>query len=203
MEGERPSAARAAELRQAVRAKYRVVSDRPDGQFPYPVGRESAERLGYDAAWLAAVPDAVVDRFVGVGNPFRVRRPVVGEHVLDLGCGCGLDVYVAAHLVGATGRVVGLDMTAEMLEWARRFAGEWALGNVSFVEGAIEALPFEDGAFDMVISNGVLNLVPDKDAAFREIHRVLRPGGTFAAADLLVTESIPADVLASMDAWST
>lgn len=203
MGGECPTPERAEELRQAVKEEYRKVSAHPVGQFAYPVGRESALGLSYQPVWLEAIPAQVVDRFVGVGNPFRIRRPSNGEHVLDLGCGCGLDVYVAAHLVGAEGRAVGLDMTAEMMEWARRFAADWPLGNAEFEEGTIEALPFEDNSFDMVISNGVLNLVPDKDAAFSEIHRVLKPGGTFAAADLLVTETIPEEVLASMDAWST
>lgn len=203
MDGECPSEQRAAELRRTVAEKYRNVSSRPEGQFAYPVGRESAIGLGYRTAWLEPVAAEVVNRFVGVGNPFLIRRPRRGERVLDLGCGCGLDVYVAAHLVGARGRAVGLDMTVEMLEWARRVASAWPLGNAGFELGTIEALPFEDGSFDVVISNGVLNLVPDKDAAFREIHRVLQPGGTFAAADLLVRETIPEDVLASMDAWSS
>lgn len=194
---------RAEELRRAVTEKYRTVSSEPKGHFPYPVGRESALGLGYQPEWLEAIPAEVVDRFVGVGNPFRLRQPVKGEHVLDVGCGCGLDVYVATQLVGAEGRAVGLDLTAEMLQWASRFATDWPLGNVEFKEGTVGALPFQDDSFNMVISNGVLNLVPDKDVAFRELQRVLRPGGTFAAADLLVTDTIPQKVLSSMDAWST
>jgi SAM-dependent methyltransferase len=187
------------ELRRAVREKYRSVSVQPQGPFPYPVGRASAEGLGYELEWLEAVPDDVADRFVGVGNPFIVRRPESGQRVLDLGCGAGLDVFVAALLVGAEGRAAGVDLTPEMLEWPRKHAA----ANVEFHEGTVEALPFEDGSFDLAISNGALNLVPDKDAAFREIFRVLAPGGAFAVADLLVTSTVPEEVLKGMDAWST
>jgi ubiquinone/menaquinone biosynthesis C-methylase UbiE len=190
---------RAEELRRAVRDKYRSVSVEPRGPFPYPVGRESAVELGYDRAWLEAIPDDVVDRFVGVGNPFRVRRPERGARVLDLGCGSGLDVFVAARLVGAEGRAAGVDLTPEMLAWPRRHAA----GSAEFHEALIEALPFPDGSFTLAISNGALNLVPDKDAAFREIFRVLAPGGAFAVADLLVTATVPEEVLRGMDAWST
>jgi arsenite methyltransferase len=187
------------ELRQAVREKYRSVSVQPEGPFPYPVGRPSALGLGYEPQWLDAVPDDVLDRFVGVGNPFRLVRPEPGQRVLDLGCGSGLDVFVAALLVGAAGRAAGVDLTPEMLAWPRRHAR----ANTEFREGTVEALPFDDHSFDLVISNGALNLVPDKDAAFREIFRVLRPGGAFAAADLLVTSTVPEEVLAGLDAWST
>ena len=195
--------ARAEELRAAVRGKYAEVSCEPTGQFPYPVGRESARGLGYEADWLEGIPGAVVDRFVGVGNPFRIRMPNVGERVLDLGCGCGLDVFVAARLVGPEGSAVGIDLTPEMVEGARQAAADWPLKNVHVQVGEIEALPFSDGSFDLVISNGALNLVPDKDAAFSEAWRVLKPGGDFVAADLLVTETVPAEVLESLDAWST
>jgi SAM-dependent methyltransferase len=188
------------ELRHAVREKYRKVSVQPGGPFPYPVGRESALGLGYEPAWLEAVPDDVLDRFVGVGNPFRVRRPARGARVLDVGCGSGLDVFVAAVLVGAAGRAVGLDLTPEMLAWPREHL---TARNVAFHEGLIEALPFEDESFDMVLSNGALNLVPEKDAAFREIFRVLAPGGAFAVADVLVTANVPVEVLKGLDAWST
>lgn len=194
---------RAAELCEAVRARYRTVAARPAGHFPYPVGRASAVRLGYEAAWLAAVPADLVDRFVGVGNPFTLGRPAAGERVLDLGCGCGLDAFVASLLVGPDGRVAGLDLTPEMLERPRQAAARWPLANLELHLGSAEQLPFPDAAFDRVLSNGVLNLVPHKDAAFAEIARVLRPGGVLAAVDLLVVDAIPRDVLAGMDAWST
>jgi SAM-dependent methyltransferase len=190
---------RAEELRRAVREKYREVSVQPEGPFPYPVGRASAVGLGYEPEWLEAVPADALERFVGVGNPFSVRRPERGARVLDLGCGSGVDVFVAAQLVGAEGRAVGVDLTPEMLAWARRHA----TGNVELHEAMIEDLPFPDASFDLAISNGALNLVPDKDAAFREIFRVLKPGGGFAVADLLVTTTVPEEVLKGLDAWST
>ena len=190
------------ELRSAVRDRYRAVARQPAGHFTYPIGRESALGLGYSPEWLAAIPSEVVERFVGVGNPFTVHQPATGDRVLDVGCGCGLDTFVAALLAGPAGRSTGLDLTAEMLEWPRKAATGVSLNNVEFQEGSAEKLPFEDASFDLVISNGVLNLVPDKDAAFAEIRRVLRPGGAFAAADLLVVESIPETVRASEDAWS-
>jgi len=194
---------RAAALRDEVRRTYRAVASQPEGLLPYPTGRASALRLGYPPAWLHTIPHQVVDRFVGVGNPFGIRKPATGEHVLDIGCGCGLDSFVAAALVGPEGRSVGLDLTVEMLDQARAAQANAGLGNLEFREGTVEALPFDDASFDQVISNGVLNLVPDKDAAFREIARVLRPGGVFAAADLLVTATIPEQVLSGIDAWST
>jgi len=192
-----------ATIRTAVIAKYQAVAVRASGHFPYPVGRASALGLGYGDAWLDPIPGAVLERFVGVGNPFSIRRPTPGQRVLDAGCGCGTDSYVASSLVGPEGEVVGLDMTPEMLDVAREGLTSWPLGNLSFREGDIQRLPFADGAFDLVISNGVLNLTPDKGAAFRELRRVLRTGGALVAADLLVEESIPEEVLQNMDAWST
>ena len=203
MQGECPSTARAEDLRGAVRRAYRLVVAGAEGRFPYPVGRGSAQRLGYEEEWLDAAPADVVARFVGVGNPFAILRPRSGDRVLDVGCGCGLDVFVAGHLAGRAGRAVGIDITPEMLELPRRLLGRGPLGNLEFLEADVESLPFDDGEFDLVISNGALNLAPDKDRAFRELHRVLRPGGTFAAADLLVTDTVPSEVLQDMDAWST
>jgi ubiquinone/menaquinone biosynthesis C-methylase UbiE len=140
---------------------------------------------------------------VGVGNPFRLRKPQAGERVLDVGCGCGLAAHVASLLVGPAGCVVGIDLTPEMVTLAATPLPSWGPRNLKFVEGSVEALEFESAAFDQVISNGVLNLVPDKDAAFREICRVLRPGGVFAAADVVVLETIPQEVLDAADSWSS
>jgi len=193
----------AEKLRDAVREKYRACADSPEGQFPYPVGRASARALGYGDGWLAAVPGQVVDRFVGVGNPFRAQPPHQGERVLDVGCGSGLDVFVASILVGPHGSAVGLDLTPEMTARARIASAGWSPRNVAFETGDAEAMPFDDAEFDTVLSNGALNLVPDKDRAFGEIARVLRPGGWFVAADLLVVDTVPPDVLANLDAWST
>ncbi len=203
MRHENLSEQQASEIRAAIRERYRNVSKKASGLFAYPVGQESALQLGYERDWLDRMPSEVVERFVGVGNPFSVRRPDEGERVLDAGCGCGFDSFVASHLVGARGRVSGVDLTPEMLHVGRKACPGWPLRNIEFSEASVERLPFEDGSFDVVISNGVLNLVPDKDAAFRELHRVLAPGGTFVAADLLLDAAIPEEILADKDAWST
>lgn len=198
-----PDAALAARLRAAVRARYDSVAADACGQFPYPVGRESLRRLGYDAAWVDALPAAVAARFVGVGNPFAVHRPVAGDRVLDLGCGVGADALIAARLVGTGGHVVGVDLAPAMLAVARAGAAAVGLANVTWHEGTVEALPGAPGSVDAALSNGVLNLIPDKDAAFRAVARALRPGGVLAAADLVVVDTIPREVLARKDAWSS
>jgi arsenite methyltransferase len=190
-------------IRRTVKAKYRAVAERTQETFPYPVGRDSALNLGYERRWIESIPQEVVERFVGVGNPFTIDRPRNGERVLDVGCGCGFDTYVASILVGARGTAVGVDLTPEMLEVARRGLVTWTPHNIEFTEGSAEQLPFDDATFDLVISNGALNLVPDKDAAFRELSRVLRLGGRLVMADVLVDERIPDEVLAEKDAWSS
>ena len=200
---ETPSPEHAREIRNAVKSKYQEVAVSPGRCFAYPIGVEGALKLGYDRSWLELVPETVVSRFVGVGNPFSIRTPVPGDRVLDAGCGCGFDTFIASSMTGALGRAVGIDITAEMLAVAQSACESFKSGNVEFREGSIEQLPFEDGYFDFVISNGVLNLVPDKRMAFEEMARVLRPKGALVAADLLVIETIPPEVLASTDAWST
>lgn len=192
----------AEELLREIKQRYRAVARDPAGQFSYAVGRPSAEALGYDPAWLDAVPAPIVDRFVGVGHPFSLRAPRPGEAVLDAGCGCGLDTFIASSLVVPGGRAVGVDLTADMLDVARAALATSPRPNLELHEGSVEALPFAAGSFDLVSSNGALNLVLDKAAAFRELARVLRPGGTLAVADLLVTETVPDEVLADLDAWS-
>jgi ubiquinone/menaquinone biosynthesis C-methylase UbiE len=168
------------------------------------VGVESLRRLGYPSDWIAALSPKIAERFVGVGNPLRLREPRAGERVLDVGCGCGVDTFVAARLVGCSGRSVGLDVSPEMLERAREVVAREGDGCIpEFVEGSAERLPFKDASFDLVISNGALNLVIDKDRAFGEIARVLTRSGELAIADLIVKGEIPEDTLASMDAWST
>ena len=194
---------RANEIRNAVKSKYKQVAISPIGRFAYPVGVEGALKLGYASSWLESVPATVADRFVGVGNPFGIRTPKPGDRVLDAGCGCGFDTFIAGSMTGKSGMAVGIDITAEMLGVAQSASELFEHGNVEFREGSIEQLPFENGYFDLVISNGVLNLIPDKQTAFEEIARVLRPKGALIAADLLVMETIPPEVLASTDAWST
>jgi arsenite methyltransferase len=200
---DKPSCAQAEEIRAAVKLKYQRVAENPEGLFPYPVGLDGALGLGYDPSWLKLVPPGVIGRFVGVGNPFRIRAPKPGDRVLDAGCGCGFDTFIAASLAGPSGHAVGVDFTKEMLVLPRSVAESFKPGNVQFREGTLEKLPFDDSSFDLVISNGVLNLIPDKGAAFAEIARVLSPRGVLVAADLLVIDTIPANVLANTDAWST
>ncbi len=202
MRGERLTADGTSAIRDQIRERYRRVAACANGHFPYPVGRESLHRLGYEPAGLSALPAEVVEGYVGVGRPFAIRRPAAGERVLDVGCGSGVDTLLAALAVGPGGVAVGIDSTRAMLERPARAARSRRAGPARFVAADAEALPFEDDAFDLVVSNGVLNLVPDKGAAFREVRRVLRPGGCFAAADLLVVEDVPEAVLEDVDAWS-
>ncbi len=198
-----PPFPQARELRQSIRAKYRKVRESPSGLFSYPVGREGAIGLNYNPTWFNLVSRDVVDRFVGVGNPFKIRKPISGDRVLDAGCGCGFDTFIAASMAGPSGMAVGIDLTEEMLSVPRAAAGSFQKGNVEFLAGSLEQIPFNGGSFDLVISNGVLNLVPDKQSAFMELARVIRRGGALICADLLVIESIPQEILASVDAWST
>jgi arsenite methyltransferase len=203
MKHETPSPELADEIRTAVKSKYRKVAVSSEGLFAYPVGKESALKLGYDPSWFESVSLEVASRFVGAGNPFSIRQPKPGDRVLDAGCGCGFDTFIAASMAGPSGRAVGIDLTAEMLAVARTAAELFKNGNVEFVEGSLEKLPFDDGSFDLAISNGVLNLVPGKALAFAELARVLRPGGALVSADLLVIDTSPPEVLATIDAWST
>ncbi|MEW6440992.1 MAG: methyltransferase domain-containing protein [bacterium] len=186
------------QIQSAIRRRYAEVARQPVGQFKYPVGRVSAEQLGYPAKLVGRVPADVVDRFVGVGNPFLLGEPQSGWRVVDVGCGVGFDSRMAAQYIGPKGQVVGVDMSPEMLNAAR--AGRSA--NLVFVQGCAEALPLESGWADLVISNGVLNLSPCKESAFAEVARVLRPGGRFQAADLILVKDLPPDLHHDEFAWS-
>jgi SAM-dependent methyltransferase len=196
-------AARRRDLERAVREKYRRAALDPRGLFPYPIGREGARALGYSRERIDAAPRAVLERFVGVGDPFEVRAPATGERVLDVGCGAGLDTLAAGARVGRSGLAVGIDPASQLVAFGRDGARHGALPQVAFVAGSAEELPFAHASFDQVSSNGALNLVVDKRRAFGELARVLRPGGTLAIADLLVVEGVPDELLADMDAWST
>jgi arsenite methyltransferase len=189
-------------LREEVREKYREVAVRPDGDHHFHTGRPLADRLGYDRSVVDALPDRAVESFAGVGNPFSLRRLAPGERVVDVGSGAGFDSFVAADMVGRDGRVVGVDMTDEMLEKARGSADALGLGHVEFRKGFVEEMPVDDGWADAVISNGVINLCPDKQAAFREIHRVLRPGGVLQFADIANGRPVPPEAVRNIDLWT-
>ena len=189
-------------LRAQVRDKYREVALEPGAQHHFHTGRPLAARLGYDPAVVDPLPDRAVESFAGVGNPFSLRAIERGERVVDVGSGAGFDSLVAGHYVGADGRVVGVDMTVEMLEKARATAISLDRANVEFREGLAEALPVDDGWADVVISNGVINLCTDKRAVFAEVFRVLRPGGVLQFADIANGRPVPPDALRQIDLWT-
>ena len=188
-------------LKSEIKKTYASVSDEPEKDFVFPTGRPWAEDLDYPEE-LANVPEAAVESFAGVANPFSLGRLQPGERVLDLGSGAGTDSLVAAQMVGASGRVTGIDMTPEMLERARRSAEAMGATNVEFVEGEAETLPFPDESFDVVISNGVIDLIPDKDAVFREIFRVLEPGGRIQIADVTIQNPVSEEGKRDIDLWT-
>lgn len=190
------------ELRASVRDKYRAVALDPNGPFHFHTGRPLAAMLGYDTEVVEALPDRAVESFAGVANPFSPRPLGVGDRVVDIGSGGGFDVFVAAGLVGLGGHVVGVDMTDEMLARSRATAQVLGLGHVQFRRGIAEDLPVEDGWADVVIANGVLNLVADKARVFDEVHRVLRPGGRLQFADIAVGGDVPAAASCDIDLWT-
>lgn len=192
----------AAQLRDQVREKYREVAVAPNATYHFHTGRAAAARCGYDPGIVDALPDPAVESFAGVANPFALRTLATGERVVDAGSGAGFDSFVAAHQVGATGQVVGIDMTAEMLAKARATAATLGAENVEFREGLLEAMPVEDGFADVVISNGVFNLCPDKRAVFGEARRVLRPGGHLQLADIANGRPVPPEALRDIDLWT-
>ncbi len=191
----------AADVRAAVAAKYSEVATNPAGPFRFPVGRDLALALGYPGELLRTFPPAAAESFTGVACPVLAADLVPGEAVLDLGSGTGLDALIAARLVGAAGRVVGVDLSEAMLTKARANAAAVGTGNVEFRHGYAEALPAEDGAFHAVIVNGLLNLAPEKDAVVREIFRVLRPGGRALVSEIVTDRTPPPVTLKTLDDW--
>ena len=189
-------------LKCEIKKTYASVSQEPEKDFVFPTGRGWAADLGYPADLLARVPDRSAESFAGVANPFSLGDLLPGERVLDLGSGAGTDSLVAAQMVGWDGSVTGIDMTPEMLAAARASAAELGAPNVEFVEGEAEALPFPDASFDVVISNGVIDLIPDKDAVFTEIFRVLRPGGRIQLADVTVQQPVSEEGKRNIDLWT-
>jgi arsenite methyltransferase len=188
-------------LKSEIKKTYASVSQEPEKDFIFPTGRPWAEDLGYPAE-LANVPDTSVESFAGVANPWKFGRLAHGERVLDLGSGAGTDALIAAQMVGRQGHVVGIDMTPEMLAKARSAASEMGATNVEFVEGQAEHLPFPDESFDVVISNGVIDLIPDKDAVFTELFRVLAPGGRLQIADVTIQNPVSEEGRRNIDLWT-
>ena len=189
-------------LRDEIRKTYTDVSTDHDKDFIFPIGRVWAEELGYPEPELGRVPDATVESFAGVANHWLLGRVEPGSVVLDLGCGAGTDLLVAAQMVGRGGEVIGVDMTSSMLEQAEASAREMGLENVRLHESLIEVLPVEDASVDLVISNGVIDLVPNKDAVFDEVDRVLRPGGRLQLADVIIHTEVSEDARKRIDLWT-
>jgi SAM-dependent methyltransferase len=189
-------------LKSEIRKTYASVSQEPERDFVFPTGRSWASDLGYPEALLARVPESSAESFAGVANPFSPGELAPGERVLDLGCGAGLDSLVAVQMVGPAGSVTGLDMTPEMLAKARAGAAELEAANARFVEGDAEQLPFGDESFDVVISNGVIDLIPDKDAVFSELHRVLVAGGRIQVADVTIQRPVSEEGRRNIDLWT-
>jgi arsenite methyltransferase len=188
-------------LKSEIKKTYASVSEEPEKDFIFPTGRAWAEDLDYPAE-LANVPESAVESFAGVANPWAMGRLAPGERILDLGSGAGTDSLIAAQMVGPQGTVTGIDMTPEMLVKARAAAAEIGLANVVFVAGEAEQLPFADASFDVVVSNGVIDLIPDKDAVFAELHRVLAPGGRIQIADVTIQNPVSAEGRRNIDLWT-
>jgi arsenite methyltransferase len=189
-------------LRERVREMYRDVAQRPGGEFHFEIGRALAERLGYPADWLDAVPPDALVSFAGVGHMLDLAAIEPGETVLDLGSGSGTDAFVAAHLTGPRGRVIGVDMTDAQLAKARRLSASRGLRHVVFAEGLIEEPPVEPATVDAVISNGVINLAPDKPAVFRAAARALKPGGRLAIADIVSERELIERTRSNASLWA-
>jgi SAM-dependent methyltransferase len=189
-------------LRREIRETYTEVSTKQEKEFMFPTGRAWAWELGYPERELSRVPDASVESFAGVANHWTLGRIEPGEVVLDLGCGAGTDLLIAAQMTGPDGRVIGVDMTVAMLEQTRASATRMGLTNVELHEALIEASPIGDASVDVVISNGVIDLVPDKDAVFDEIDRVLKPGGRLQIADVVIHHEVSEDARKRIDLWT-
>ena len=188
-------------LKSEIKKTYASVSAEPRRDFIFPTGRAWAEDLRYPSE-LGGVPDTAVESFAGVANPWELGRLAPGERVLDLGSGAGTDSLIAAQMVGEQGHVTGIDMTPEMLAKARAAAAEMGVGNVEFVESEAERLPFPEESFDVVISNGVIDLIPDKDAVFGELFRVLAPGGRLQIADVTIQQPVSEEGKRNIDLWT-
>lgn len=188
-------------LRLAIQEEYTAVACTPEQGFHFHTGRPHALRLGYEDGWLVGIPEGAVQSFAGTGNPFSLGELRPGERVVDVGCGAGIDSLIASTMVGPSGAVVGIDMTEAMLDKAREGAAAMGRTNVHFRQGYGEELPVPDGWADVVISNGVLNLMPDKRQAFAELNRVLKPGGRLQIADIVVQKPVSDGAKQNIDLW--
>ncbi len=189
-------------LRDEVRHHYAQVAISPSDEYHFHTGRRAALQVGYDPDLLEGLPDEAVEAFAGIANPFHFGLPAAGENVVDIGSGAGTDAMIAARAVGDGGRVIGVDMTTEMLELARRTTVDSGITNLEFRQGLAEKLPVDDGWADLVISNGVLNLVPDKVSAYKEIMRVLGPEGRIQISDICVDKPVPESAKRDIDLWT-
>ena len=189
-------------LRRDIQEKYTEVATSPELEFHFHHGRPLAKILEYSDDLLEGLPEAAVESFAGVGNPFSVGKIAPGETVLDIGSGCGFDCFIAAKMVGPTGKVIGVDMTDAMLEKSRETADALGLAQLEFKKGFAEELPVPDSSVDVIISNGVLNLTPDKYASFVEVYRVLKPGGRLYLADVVVYKPVPDAAKEIVDLWT-
>lgn len=190
------------ELEAKVKAMYRRVAEDPQGEFHFEMGRGLAERLGYPSADLDRIPAAAIESFAGVGHYFDLADLQAGETVVDFGSGSGMDTFVAAQRVGPGGRVVGVDMTDEQRAKAERLRDGGGLHNVTYIKGYIESAPLPDGFADVVISNGVINLAPNKAAVFREAARLLKRGGRLAISDIVTERQLPQSVVCNATLWA-
>jgi len=188
-------------IEAGIRRKYSEVAKSPEGQFQYPSGRKGLEILNYDKTLIDKLPDAVASSYCGVGNPFSLGKINEGEHVLDMGCGAGVDTILAAMMVKPNGSAVGVDIVSEMIARAESNLKMTGMENVSFQTTAGENLPFPDDTFDVVISNGVINLIPDKEGALAEIIRVLKPRGRLMVADQIAVARVQKDIQARVASW--
>ncbi len=191
-----------AELRDAIRAEYGAVAIDPEAGYHFNAGRELPATLGYKREWLDGIPEESIAALVGTGNPFALGALKPGENVIDMGCGGGIDSLIAAKMVCPTGKVIGVDMIPEMLDRARAAAVKTGLSNVEFIDGVAESLPVPDGWADVVISNGVLNLLPDKVAGIQDMYRALKPTGRLQIADITVSRAVPDAAKLDLDLWT-
>jgi len=188
-------------IETGINEKYAKVATSPEGQFKYPTGSKGLEALNYDKALTEKLPNEVASSYCGVGNPFSLGKINQGEQVLDIGCGAGVDTILAAIIVGPKGSVIGVDIVSEMIARAESNLQMMELDNVKFQKVSGENLPFSDDTFDVVTSNGVINLIPDKETAMSEIIRVLKPAGRLMVADQIAAGSVQKDIKARLANW--